>query len=63
MNPRIDGNMNSILCAPFSAIEVKRAFFDMYRVKSPGPDGMSVLFFQKYWNEVGHEVLTFVLKF
>lgn len=46
ITPLIDDNQNSILCAPFGEEEIKRSLFDMHPDKSPGPDGMSVFFFQ-----------------
>ena len=36
--------------------EVWRALMQMHPTKSPGPDGMSPLFFQKYWDVVGPQV-------
>ncbi|XP_073317293.1 uncharacterized protein [Primulina huaijiensis] len=38
VEPKIDEHMNSILCAPFSATEIKRALFDMHPDKAPGSD-------------------------
>ncbi|KAL0305076.1 UNVERIFIED_CONTAM: LINE-1 retrotransposable element O protein [Sesamum angustifolium] len=35
----------------------------MFPYKSPGPDGMSSVFFQKYWHIVGSEITSFVLEF
>lgn len=43
--------------------EVKRAIFSMYPDKSPGPDGMSPGFFQKYWHIVGDDVCQLVQNF
>ena len=56
-------DMNAKLMAPYSAEEVKRALFQMSPSKSPGPDGMTALFFQKFWNIVGPNVTDAVLDF
>ena len=56
-------DMNARLMAPYSAEEVKRALFQMSPSKSPGPDGMTALFFQKFWNIVGTNVTDAVLDF
>ena len=33
----------------------------MHHTKAPGPDGMSPIFFQHYWDIVGSEVINCVL--
>ena len=50
--------MNRALLQPYTTDEVCRAQFHMHPLKAPGPDGMSPLFFQKYWNVVGFDVTT-----
>lgn len=60
---RITSEHNSMLLAPFSAIEVKEALFDMHIDNSPGPDRMNPAFFQKFWHIVGKGVVTACLKF
>lgn len=62
MEMRIDRNMNSILNAPFTTEEVRKAIFDLHPDKAPGPHGMSAFFFQKFKNEIGREVESAVLK-
>jgi hypothetical protein len=48
---------------PFMEAEVRTALFQMHPSKAPGPDGMSALFFQKYWHIIGHDVTTAILDF
>ncbi|KAL0427711.1 UNVERIFIED_CONTAM: hypothetical protein Slati_2945900 [Sesamum latifolium] len=40
VKPRVTPEMNQVLASPFTATEVKQAFFGMFPFKSPGPDGM-----------------------
>ncbi|KAL0431155.1 UNVERIFIED_CONTAM: LINE-1 retrotransposable element O protein [Sesamum radiatum] len=61
--PRVTREMNEVLMQPFSPEEVKRARDQMYPYKSPGPDGMSSVFYEKFWHIVGMDVSTCVLSF
>ena len=53
--------MNSELSRAFTREEVVSARKQLHPLKSPGPDGMSAIFFQKYWNIVGTNVSNMVL--
>ena len=53
--------MNSKLSRAFTREEVVSALKQLHPLKSPGSDGMSTLFFQKYWNIVGTNVSNMVL--
>ncbi|KAK6131016.1 hypothetical protein DH2020_035243 [Rehmannia glutinosa] len=55
--------MNLKLNAPYTKKEIITALKHMHPYKSPGPDGMSPVFFKKFWNIVGSDVLHFVLNF
>ena len=57
----ITPNMNQTLLQPYTPDEVKRALFHMHPSKSPGLDGMSPFFFQKYWYVVGNDLTEVVL--
>ncbi|KAL0438744.1 UNVERIFIED_CONTAM: putative mitochondrial protein [Sesamum latifolium] len=62
MQPRVTTEMNRSLADPFTEIEVKQAVFGMYPFKSPGPDGMPPMFFQKFWPIIGNDVTCSVLR-
>jgi hypothetical protein len=55
--------MNEALLRPFSCEEIQHALFQMSPSKAPGPDGMTALFFQKYWHIVGNDVTSAILDF
>ena len=55
--------MNIDLMQHVSTEEIKRALFQMHQSKSPRPNGMIALFFQKYWHIVGVDVIEAVLDF
>ncbi|KAL0409763.1 UNVERIFIED_CONTAM: putative mitochondrial protein [Sesamum radiatum] len=59
---RVTPEMNALLSQPFTAAEAKQALFGMFPFKSPGPDGMSPIFFQQFWNIVGTDVSNSVLR-
>ncbi|XP_024171787.1 uncharacterized protein LOC112177760 [Rosa chinensis] len=63
IQPSVTQEMNVQLCAPYTSEEVKRALFQMYPTKSPGPDGMPPLFFQHYWETIGEDVTEAVCNF
>ncbi|XP_062005847.1 uncharacterized protein LOC133723027 [Rosa rugosa] len=48
--------LNESLLRPYTDEEIKATFFQMHPSKSPGPDGMSPLFYQKYWDVVSQDV-------
>lgn len=53
--------MNESLIAEFKVEEVWRALKQMHPTKAPGPDGMSPVFFQQYWDIAGSEVVNCLL--
>lgn len=48
---------------PVSEYEVYDAVMQMHPSKAPGPDGMTALFYQKFWNIVGPTVVNVVSQF
>ena len=55
--------MNDSLTGPVSEWEVKLALFAMHPEKTPGPDGMTTLFYQKFWDIVKEDLTLMVNKF
>lgn len=47
---------NELLIQPFSE-EVKQAIFNCYSDGAPGPDGISFMFYQKFWDIVKKDLL------
>lgn len=60
---RVNPAQNSCMLAPVQYKEVKTTLFGMHPDKSPGPDGMSPGFFQKYWQVVGDDIVKLVQNF
>ncbi|GJT41193.1 reverse transcriptase [Tanacetum coccineum] len=48
---------------PVSEDEVYAAVMQMHPSKAPGPDGMTALFYQKFWKIVGPTVVNIVVQF
>lgn len=59
----VNQQMNITLLQPVVEEEVKRAVFDMHPDKSPGPDGMTPMFYQKCWGIVHKDVVKIVQTF
>ena len=53
--------MNESLNKNFTREEIATALKQMHPTKAPGPDGMSAIFYQKYWNIVGCSITNMVL--
>ena len=53
--------MNESLTHVFTREEVATALKQIHPTKAPGPDGMSAIFYQKYWDIVGSSVTNMVL--
>ncbi|GLT66646.1 hypothetical protein SLA2020_390010 [Shorea laevis] len=60
---RVTAEMNASLLQEFTSDEVHIALSQMHPLKSPGPDGFSVSFYQRHWATVGREVCAAVLSF
>ncbi|KAL0456414.1 UNVERIFIED_CONTAM: LINE-1 retrotransposable element O protein [Sesamum latifolium] len=63
LEQRVTPAMNKALNQPFTSEEIMCALKQMHPLKSPGPDGMSPIFYQKYWSIVGPEVSSLLLSF
>ncbi|KAL0428096.1 UNVERIFIED_CONTAM: hypothetical protein Slati_2984400 [Sesamum latifolium] len=61
--PMVSPEKNAMLLLPFTPDEVKRALHQMYPYKSPGPDGMPPIFYQRFWSIIGTDVVACVLEF
>ena len=59
----INDEMNEELLADFIREEVVVALKQMEPLKAPGPNGLSLLFFQHYWHAVEDDVTEAVLSF
>ncbi|EOY00434.1 Retrotransposon protein, unclassified, putative [Theobroma cacao] len=55
--------MNEDLCADISLEKVRIALFQMHPTKAPGPDGLPVLCYQRFWPLLSRDVHKFVVDF
>ncbi|KAL5544814.1 hypothetical protein UlMin_008598 [Ulmus minor] len=60
---KVTPQLNEQLEQAFVAEDVKTAVFQMAPTKSPGADGMSAIFYQKFWPIVGEEITAACLGF
>ena len=51
------------LIQPFTLEEIKSAVFEMNPDKAPGPDGFSMVFYQKYWDLVQTDLMSLLSDF
>ncbi|XP_023642406.1 uncharacterized protein LOC111831641 [Capsella rubella] len=56
-------SMNVSLTREITEEEVKRALFSLHPTKTPGPDGMTALFYQKFWDVIKKDLTTLVKNF
>lgn len=57
----ITKEMNEQLTKKFQKEEIIQAISQMHLTKAPGPDGMSAMFYQKYWDIIGEDVSNIIL--
>ncbi|CAA7024087.1 unnamed protein product [Microthlaspi erraticum] len=55
--------MNTSLTKPPSNDEIKKAIADMNPDKAPGPDGMTSLFYQQFWEVTARDIICMVRGF
>ncbi|CAN1220624.1 Transposon TX1 uncharacterized 149 kDa protein [Linum grandiflorum] len=60
---RLTESMNSSLLRPFSSGDIKRAVFSIASSKSPGSDGFTAGFYQKFWPLIGPDICAGVQAF
>lgn len=48
---------------PFSEDEIKEVVFQSNPSKAPGPDGMSFLFYQQFWENIKEDIILLVNSF
>lgn len=48
---------NGMLSAPFMEEEIREAIFSCYAEGAPGPDGLTFLFYQKFWDVVKRDIV------
>jgi hypothetical protein len=58
---RISNDQYDYLDNNFTSLEVLEAISNLKSNSAPGPDGLTALFFQKYWDIIGSDILSFVL--
>jgi hypothetical protein len=60
---RISPDMKDYLQIDYTEVEVHKAMKHMKSNAAPGPDGLTALFYKKYWEIIGPEITQYVLQF
>ena len=60
---RVSNSENAELTLPFSLEEVTRAIMEMKANSAPGPDGLLVIFFQKFWEDIKATIMPMFQEF
>ena len=55
---KVSNEENELLVAPFSEEEIKEAIFSCYAEGAPGPDGLSFIFYQKFWDIIKGDLVS-----
>ena len=60
---RVTNEMNEDLLRMVTEEEVRTAIFDMGSHRTPGPDGFSAIFYQRFWEDTKTEIMQEVISF
>lgn len=63
MESKITSEQNSELLQPITDTKLKKALFHMQPYKSAGSNGMSLGFYQRYWNVMGDDIVKMTRNF
>ena len=61
MEAKVTEPMNDSLLKDFTADEVRQALDNIGDLKATGPDGMSAIFYKKFWDIIGDQIVMEVL--
>ena len=59
---KVTMEMNICLLAQFTLEEVKKALYAIGNLKAPGPDGLHAIFYKRFWNMMGDDLVREVLQ-
>lgn len=59
---KVTADMNRSLLAQFTPEEVKNALFAIGDLKAPIPDGLHAIFYKRFWNMLGDDLVREVLQ-
>ena len=57
ISPSITNQMNLRLIRPIFELEIKKAIFSLHPNKAPGPDGMTLIFFQRFCHIIKQDLI------
>lgn len=58
IDEKVTAEENSLLTPPFEEQEIRDAVFSCYADGGPGPDGMSFMFYHKFWDIVKGDLIS-----